>query len=509
MIEAVSCSLMKKLDQNTITHMGIPSLVLMERAALKTAEEIEAEICSRRSSEKILCVCGSGNNGGDGIAAARILFLHGYQAEIFLAGNPDHMTEETRSQLQTALNYHVPVVNNPDFCEYTTIVDAVFGIGLARPVEGKYKELIQRMNQAEAWKVAADIPSGVNGNTGEIMGAAFQADLTVTYAFLKKGLCLYPGRKLAGRVSVADIGIYRDPSLMEHNKIWQDADLKILPKRVPEGNKGTFGKVLAVAGSQGMCGAAYLCAAAAFAVGAGMVRILTEQPNRIPLQVNLPEAMIDCGEDEAVFEKAFHWCDVLIIGPGLGCSEKSRRKVQWFLEKAFLLKKRVVLDADGLNLLAENPKWKKYLSDHVVVTPHIGEMSRLTGKTVKEIQGNREKAACDYAALTGTICVLKDACTVTADPGGNTWFNLSGNPGMATAGSGDVLSGILSGVFCMYLTQDMNTEKSCGTAALGVFIHGRAGDLAAKEKGQYGMKAGDLIPAAARVMEYGGYYEKI
>ena len=167
------------------------------------------------------------------------------------------------------------------------------------------------------------------------------------------------------------------------------------------------------------------------------------------------------------------------------------------------------MDADGLNLLAENPKWKKYLSDHVVVTPHIGEMSRLTGKTVKEIQGNREKAACDYAALTGTICVLKDACTVTADPGGNTWFNLSGNPGMATAGSGDVLSGILSGVFCMYLTQDMNTEKSCGTAALGVFIHGRAGDLAAKEKGQYGMKAGDLIPAAARVMEYGGYYEKI
>lgn len=509
MIEAVSSSLMKKLDQNTIFRMGIPSLVLMERAALKTVDEIEKKISKQKASEKILCVCGSGNNGGDGIAAARILFLHGYRTELLLAGNSDHMTEETKAQLSVALNYGVPVVNNPDFYEYTTIVDAIFGIGLARPIEGEYKALIQKLNQTKAWKVSADIPSGVSTDTGEILGTAFQADLTVTYGFLKKGLCLYPGKKFAGKVSVADIGIYSEPSLMEHKRALQDEDLKLIPQRDPQGNKGTFGKVLAVAGSAGMCGAAYLCGAAAFASGAGMVRILTEEPNRIPLQVSLPEAIIDCGEDEAAFDKVFQWCDVLIIGPGLGCSEKSRKKVQWFLEKAYFLKKPVILDADGLNLLSKNPKWKKYLSGHVVVTPHIGEMSRLTGKTVKEIQGDREKAACQYAASTGVICVLKDACTVTANPTGDVWFNLSGNPGMAAAGSGDVLSGILSGMFCMYQNQNMDLELAARTAALGVFIHGMAGDLAAEEKGRYGMKAGDLIPATARVIKYGGQYEKI
>lgn len=508
---AVSCSLMKKLDQDTIENKGVPSLVLMERAALKTAEEMEMVLGKKGKKEthRILCVCGSGNNGGDGIAVARILFLHGYPSEIYLAGNPDHMTRETAAQLKIASNYHIPVVNNPQFSEYTTIVDALFGIGLARPAEGFYAELIHKMNRSDAWKVAVDIPSGVNGDTGAVMGTAFEADLTVTFAFRKTGLCLYPGRRLAGRIVVADIGICKETSLMEERWYFQKDDLCLLPKRNQEGNKGTFGKVLAVTGSAGMCGAAYLSSAAAFGCGAGMVKILTEDENRVPLQTRLPEAMTECREDEKSFQEAFDWCDVLLAGPGLGMSEKSRKKVKWCLEKAGKTGKQMILDADGLNLLTRNPEWKKYLGPHVVLTPHLGEMSHLTGISIPDIQADREKAACQYAAHTGAVCVLKDASTVIAGPDGTVWLNLSGNPGMASAGSGDVLTGILAGLFCMYRNRTLTAKEKTQIAALGVFIHGKAGDLAVQKTGEYGMKAGDLIPAVSRVIEYGGNYEKI
>lgn len=180
-----------------------------------------------------------------------------------MVGSQEHMTEETKRQLEIAGNYHVPIVNNPEWGEYTTIVDAIFGVGLTRPVEGRYAELIRRMNQTGAWKVAVDIPSGVNGDTGMEMGTAFHADLTVTFGFVKAGLCLYPGRLLAGRTAAADIGIYRKPGERGKYFIMEKEDLAGLPARPPYGNKGTFGKVLAVAGSPGMCGAACFCGAAA------------------------------------------------------------------------------------------------------------------------------------------------------------------------------------------------------------------------------------------------------
>lgn len=508
MKKAVSCSLMKKLDQNTIQKMGIPSLVLMERAAVKTAEEIEKILKNRKTEEKILCVCGSGNNGGDGIAAARILFLHGYHSEIFLAGDPSHMTEETKQQYRIAQNYQVPVVNNPEWQEYTTIVDALFGVGLARPVKGRYADLIRDMNLASGWKVSVDIPSGINGDTGEVMGTAFSADMTVTFAFRKAGLCLYPGRKFAGKTVTADIGIYEAAERMDPCYLLEDSDIKELPKRSLEGNKGTFGKVLAVAGSSGMCGAAYFCAAAAVAAGAGMVKILTEKDNRIPLQMLLPEAIINCSEEPKEWEKDLDWCDVLIIGPGLGKSERSRKILSWFLEHN-QEKRPVILDADGLNLLAENPGWRKVLGKHTVLTPHMGEMSRLTGKSIGELQDSREASALEYARASGSVCVLKDACTVTAGSDGTVWYNLSGNAGMATAGSGDVLAGVLAGMLCMYRGEALSVGEMTEIAALGVFIHGRAGDLAAENKGMYGMKAGDLLLTIPEVLKYGGRHEEI
>ena len=431
-------------------------------------------------------------------AVARILKLHGYRTSLYLVGNPDHRTVEMQRQLDIAAACQVPVVNNLETEEYTTIVDAIFGVGLSRPVEGSYRDVIMALNQLNAWKVAVDIPSGVNGDTGAELGIAFHADLTVTFAFRKAGLCLYPGRKFAGKVIVADVGIYASDKVKPY--LWQTekTDIHFLPDKIVDGNKGTFGKILVVAGSPGMCGAAYLSASGAFAVGIGMVKIVTAEENRIPLQTMLPEAMLDCGDD---FAKDLDWCDMIVIGPGLGTAEKAADKVQWFLKAAVKAGKPLVLDADGLNLLARHPEWKEWLGAHVVLTPHMGEMSRLTGKTVKELQTDRIAAARELAAETGAVCVLKDACTVTAAPDGNTWISLAGNPGMATAGSGDVLTGILVGVLAMFLNKRTELPDTGRQAALGVLLHGMAGDLAAKEKGTAGMKAGDIVRGASEVLK--------
>ncbi len=481
---------MKALDQETIRQMGVPSCVLMERAALAVAAQMEKY---QKEKERILVVCGSGNNGGDGIALARLLFLKGISTGYFLAGNKEHMTEETARQYQIAQNYGVPEVNNPRWDEYTTIVDAIFGVGLSRPIEGRYYTLIQQMNGAEAFKVAVDLPSGVDADTGRELGIAFRADLTVTFAFRKRGLCFYPGRMYAGKTVAADIGIYETPKIPVRMWHLEERDLMLLPERLAYGNKGTFGKVLLVAGSEGMCGAAFLSAASAFATGAGMVKIQTVEENRIPLQTLLPEAMVTCVFEDEANQKELDWCDVVVIGPGLGVSGKSRERVQWFLSRASEQGKPVILDADGLNLLSEHPVWRKYLNEQVIVTPHLGEMSRLCGKSIGAIQDKMAETAASFSRETGAVCVLKDACTVVTDQKGNTYLNMSGNPGMATAGSGDVLTGILSAVLCMYLCCRDQEPDNGKKAALGVYLHGRSGDLAAEKYGMHTMTARDIV----------------
>lgn len=489
MEEIVTCTQMKNLDACTIKEKGIPSCVLMERAALQSVSEIEKIL---EQEEHVLVVCGSGNNGGDGLAIARMLHLKGIHTDIFLAGKESSMTEETALQWEIARNYRVSRVNNPQWREYTTIVDAIFGVGLSRPVEGRYKELIHCMNDARAKKIAIDIPSGINGDTGMEMGIAFRADTTITFAFRKRGLCFYPGRMYAGNVIVADIGIYRTEGTGNTFAI-EKKDLKFIPERSPYGNKGTFGKVLVVAGSEGMCGAAYLSAAAALKAGAGMVQIQTVESNRVPLQVLLPEAMVSCTFTEEENTRIFSWCDVVVIGPGLGSVDLSRKRELWFLKKAAEMRKTVILDADGLNLLSMHPQWKKYMGPHVIVTPHIGEMSRLIGKSIGEIQECMVDTVLTYAKETETICVLKDACTVIAGNKGGIYMNLSGNDGMATAGSGDALTGILAAVLCMYLKK--GKQPDAAIAALGVYLHGICGDIAARKVGGRSMTARDIIEA--------------
>lgn len=494
----VTCREMKALDANTMEKMEIPSLVLMERASLKVVEEMEKFL---KPEDRILVVCGSGNNGGDGIAAARILFLKGYCCEIFLAGKEESMTEETQTQWRIAGNYHVPFTNNPDWNEYTTIVDAIFGVGLSRPIEGRYGEIIGEMNKAHARKVAVDIPSGINGDTGEVLGCAFGADLTVTFAFLKRGLLFFPGRMYAGKTVVADIGICEAAEVPVEAQCVETKDLNLLPGRVPYGNKGTFGKVLFVTGSSTMCGASYLSASAALRAGAGMVKIQTVEENRQPLLTMLPEAMVTSAFDDEKNRENLDWCDVLVIGPGLGTSPQSRERAFYFLSGGKEAGKPVILDADGLNLLAEHPQWRTLLNENVVVTPHVGEMSRLCKKPVSEIKKNMVQTALEFAKETHAVCVLKDACTVVADAKGTLYLNCSGNAGLATAGSGDVLSGILAAVFCRYLSVQ-NPPDNGKKAALGVFLHGACADCFAEKNGQIGMVATDVIRALPMVLNH-------
>ena len=501
MKRVVSCTEMKALDSGTIVNKGIPSCVLMERAALKVAEIIELKCESDKNQEKILCVCGSGNNGGDGVALARILYLHGYDVTIYLAGNSVHQTSEMSRQIKIANSYNVPFADDMDFGRYSVIVDAIFGVGLSRPIEGKYKEIIDAINNISAYKVAVDIPSGINGNTGEILGTAFKADVTVTFAYKKIGLCLYPGRKIAGEVIVADVGIYgnenEDPDYMEV----EPRDIKLLPEHVPDGNKSTFGKVLIVAGSHGMCGASYLCANGAFAAGAGMVQILTCEENRIPLQTMLPEAMVNCSEDEKGWQKVFDWCDVVTVGPGIGFSEESRQKVVWFLKEAKRTGKTIVVDADALNIIAQNPELYEYIDRNVILTPHIGEMHRLSGLRIDEIQRDRMSAAMKTSLKSKAVCVLKDASTVVADSNGKIYFSLAGNSGMATAGSGDTLTGIIAGISGRSSKlKDAKTDLA-KIAAVSVLLHGMAGDFAADEIGRSGMKASDIAAYTSKILK--------
>lgn len=500
----VNCAQMKAMDAFTIQEMGLPSCVLMERAALSVVEVLEQKIAP---SDKIVVVCGSGNNGGDGIAIARILHLHGFIADVFLAGSIEKMTPETTLQYKIAENYGISFVNILQWSEYTVIVDAIFGVGLTREIEGSFRELILEMNQAKACKVAVDLPSGIDGDDGKILGAAFRADITVTFAYRKRGLCFYPGRMYAGKIITADIGIYTKQDVRQNMQLGdlteskespfyangdvqciEKTDLQKLPVRVPFGNKGTFGKVLVVAGSKGMCGASYFAASAALAGGCGMVKIVTAEENRIPLQTMLPEAMISCDVSEEENKKNLNWCDVLVIGPGVGTSKVAAERVEWFLKHTKEAEKAVILDADGLNLLAANPDWQEILPANLILTPHVGEMSRLCGKAIAEIQKSLIETALACAKKYHAVCVLKDACTVIADTKGSVFLNLSGNAGMATAGSGDVLAGLLGALLCMEWT-----EETVFAAALGVWIHGMGGDLAAAKVGMHSLKARDII----------------
>lgn len=482
---------MRDADAYTIKKMGVPSLVLMERAALAVMEVLEEEKIDLTRS---LIVCGSGNNGGDGLAIARLLHLKGYEPEVWYIGNTEHASEENKTQYQIAENYGISVRNTFVEKEYSVIIDAVFGTGLKREVEGHYREAIDTLNICNGTKVSIDIPSGVSDTTGNIWGTAFRADITVCLAYEKIGAVLYPGTEYAGRRIVKDIGIKANKiSGAESVYTYEKKDLPgLLPKRRPDSNKGNFGKVLMITGCSGMAGASYLSAKAAYCAGAGLVQIYTDETNRIILQQLLPEAIITTYTefDKIKLKELFDWADVISIGSGLGISETAEKILTYAMQYA---KSPCVIDGDGLNILAEEMTLLEH-KKNVILTPHMKEMSRLQQYSVQELKENGIQYLREFVEDYPVVCAMKDARTMVASDDGGIYINTTGNESMAKAGSGDVLAGIITGL----LAQGLSRRNACET---GVFLHGLCGDQAKKQKGSYSVLASDLIDALGEVLK--------
>lgn len=486
---------MKQCDKFTIEKIGIPSMVLMERAALATAKEIVAQT----SVEHIQAVifAGTGNNGGDGIAIGRILHQWGADVVLALVGDSNKCSTDMRQQLAIAQELHIPMVshNNLPTKEYNTIVDAVFGIGLSREVTGEFASAIAQINQLahDGTVYAVDIPSGIHADTGECLGVAVKAQVTVTFQYGKAGLYLQEGRECSGVVKVKDIGIIKEPEFAQVKVpyiTYHKEDLSRLPKRSSLGHKGSFGRVCVYAGSYEMAGAAYFAADAAYRSGCGMVELITHERNRTVLMEKLPEAVFTCYSQEEQISDTSSWkqavsrAQAIIIGPGLGTSRKAEEILSYVLENARV---PCVIDADGINLLAHHKEWLRECKAACILTPHIKELARFSGNSVDEVKKNYGVIAEQEAKKNGCIIVAKSHRTIVAAPDSTTkYLNLSGCDGMATAGSGDVLAGIIGGL----LAQGM---KPFEAASMGVYIHGLAGEAAAEQYSNYSMKASDII----------------
>ena len=534
---------MKELDRIAIEERGIPSLDLMEHAARAVAEQVraliekdgkyrpvgtgslvfmtkpgqtptdeeQAEMDRMRAivegkntdpQARIAVFCGSGNNGGDGIAAARLLMGMGFAVRCFLVGSREKMTPDARAMEEklTAAGGGLEPFDPEDTAArvwLTTcdcMVDALFGVGLNREVTGNYLDAIRWINRLSSPRcpvVACDIPSGLNADTGAVLGEAVKAHATVTFTLAKPGLYLGEGRGYSGEVRVADIGIPFDLQIpiRRRDALWaMDQGTYSLPRRPRTAHKGDFGKVFILAGSEDYTGAPVLGANAAVRAGAGLVFLGVPREIYPIVAVKCDEAMpFPLPEDyDTILNKA-RGCDIALIGPGLGRRPETEELVRRLLADLTI---PVVLDADGINALEGHIDVLDDRTAPTVLTPHDGEFKRLTGCALPI--GDRLTAARDFAAAHNCTLVLKGHGTVTAAPGGTAWINASGNPGMAKGGSGDVLAGMIAGLLGQKHLHGPYTDLSEMTAA-AVFYHGQAGDRCAGRLGEYGMTPADMI----------------
>ncbi len=513
----LSARQMRRCDEYTIRELGVPSHVLMERAAAALVRCLDTRPALFPAGQ-VLVLCGGGNNGGDGFAAARRLVTGQdctarpaavlYIGRLNADGTPDtaRMSGECARQYALATEAGVPVCP-PDALNRllpvsAAAVDAVFGIGLDRPVEGAAADVFRAVNDAGIPVLAADIPSGVMADTGCVPGAALRAAATVTMQALKPGLLLYPGADLCGEILVADLGIATAQQETPWACLADDVLLRtVLPPRARRTNKGSYGRLALVCGSAGMAGAALLAASAALRSGVGLAHIVTPEDNRIILQSALPEAILT---PYSAVPPALPHADGYVAGCGLGTSECAHRALECVLhapEFSAPIPCPAVLDADALNLLAANPAlWDTPMLRNpgraVVLTPHPGEMARLTGLPVSAVLADLPGVAADFASRRGVTVVLKDAHTVIAAPDGSRWLSVAGNAGMARGGSGDLLAGVIGSLLVQARDRLRDGALSvAAVAAAGVYLHGTAGDRCAAVRGEYGMLPSDILSA--------------
>lgn len=499
---AATAAQMKAIDLMTIEEYHIPGIILMENAALKVTEVLQASF----SEGPVTLVCGVGNNGGDGLAVARQLYMAGRKVSVLLVGNLNKHTADTKVMYRAILGLEIPVFHLTGDEELNvldqlsiecTVVDGLFGIGCTRNLEGFYKEAVYWMNKCRN-RVSIDMASGIHCDTGKRLNASVRADKTVTFTLPKVGHFMADGRFSCGELIIAPIGVPEKVlSRFDFNYELIDQDiLQYLPKRMVTGHKLTFGRILIIAGSDSMSGAAVMATKAAYRSGAGLVEVLTHEKVMGSIQLTVPEAIVHTfsgieGQTvEAMIGRSIKDYNAILIGPGLSQSPFAQR----LLEEVLCLGGcPLVIDADGLNLLPKCLEQLDAYAHPIILTPHIGEMSRLTGHDGEVILDRPFDYGHAYAQAHGVILVLKSARTIIADSEGNYCINILGNQGMATAGSGDVLAGITVSL----LGQSIPAFKA---AALGVGLHSYAGDLAAEKKGRTGLMATDIIDGLSLIL---------
>lgn len=501
-MKIVSADTMRKAERLTMETRGIPGRVLMETAGRACADIVCAEWGTEKESRAVI-VAGKGNNGGDGYVIARCLLRRGWNVAVYILADRKDITGDAEANLMlldpsstTFFTASGDVLRTVQvFRTASVIVDALFGIGLNSTVTGIHAEAIDVINSAGKPVLAVDIPSGINASTGSVLGVAVRAEITVTFGLAKVGHAVYPGREYSGKVKVVDIGIPVEITAPLKGCEFLDTESvrPLVASRARCGHKGTYGHCLIVAGATGKTGAASLAANSAVRTGSGLVTLAVPASLNHVLEVKTTEAMTlpleDAGKGflgivngDAIL-RAAQGKDAIAVGPGISREPETIALVRRLVENASL---PMVVDADGLNAIAQDVSiLDKKKTSSLVLTPHPGEMSRLSGLSISAIEEDRISAAREFAMRYGVFLVLKGAGTVIASPDGDIAVNGSGNPGMGSGGMGDVLTGIIVSL----LGQNYPPAHAC---CLGVFLHGFAADLVAREKGEIGICATDV-----------------
>jgi hydroxyethylthiazole kinase-like uncharacterized protein yjeF len=502
----VTAEQMREIDRLTIEKYGVPSLTLMERAGEAVTRAIQKRF-ARNAKKGVLIVAGKGNNGGDGLVVARLLKKKRIPCEVALLARAEELSIDATHNLRAYLKLKGKVTEisaqrldllSARMSKNAVIVDAILGTGIKSEVRGLFADAITLINAAGLPVVAVDIPSGLDTDKGGPLGVAIQAEMTAALGFPKLGEVIYPGVRYTGQLVVADIGlderavaqVVPQAELLERETVrW------LVPRRDSDTHKGSYGHLLIVAGSRGKTGAAILASRAAMRSGAGLatlaapralnsifasalVEVMTE-----PLRDNVAEEIEALSDDE--WRRLLKRKDALLFGPGIGVSPATQNMLRWLLRN---LAMPWVIDADGLNNLVLEIDRLRHARVAPVLTPHPGEMARLTGKSAAEVNADRVGIARSFAVEHRCHLVLKGARTVIATPDGKIFINPNGNPGMASAGMGDVLAGILTAL----LGQELRPEDAM---KLGVYLHGFVGDRVAETKGPIGLIASDIIDA--------------
>jgi|Deesub1362A_J573_1020465.scaffolds.fasta_scaffold01192_11 NAD(P)H-hydrate epimerase len=524
MLKVVTAKEMQEIDRLTIEDYGIAGTVLMERAGLAVVRRIN-ELFPRGvdgsiqdQERRIIVLCGGGNNGGDGLVVARMLHNQGMDVRTFLTADPEDLKGDARINYNAAIRFGVKVYPMSRFLSHHAsrithhdiIVDALLGTGLNKDVREPLRSVIERVNKSSSVVISIDIPSGISSDNGQVMGTAIKADYTVTFGLPKRGHLLYPGAEYTGRLFVEDIGFPSGLLMSKRimaNLVEQDDVVRLIPERPRYSHKGTYGHVLLVAGSKGKTGAGIMAARASLRTGAGLVTIGVPEgvinvfQSKVTEEMTLP--LPDKGNGtlsrkavEPILGFLKKRANVLAIGPGISVDDEIRELVRTLILNVDV---PVVIDADGLNAIADGAGTLRKARAPLILTPHPGEMVRLVRGTIKhghqdtelttrDIERERIDIAVSFARKTSTYVVLKGVPTVTATPDGEAFLNPTGNPGMAKAGTGDVLTGIIAGLIAQGLSP-------VDASIAGVYIHGLAGDISSERKGVYSMVASDIIRA--------------